>query len=208
MSFLLEELFLEGYLDVSKLILDYSKDLELGPSDIVVLLKILEYIKGGKKVRIGKLSSDTGISKTDVEASLGVLTDNHLYGSIITTNEDGVADERPTVKPLFDKLEDLLKRTQVAKVTHELEEIVGLYESGANKEITPVEYNRIEGFISEGFLPAEISDAIKATIKRGNVNINAVERIMLKNHQAMLEDKADTDKKKSVDLKKALAMIK
>jgi len=206
---MLEELFVEGYLDVNKLILDYYTNLDLNPTDVVVLIKILEYIKQQKKIRISKLSQDTALSKPEVERALESLTEKKLYGTLITTNENGVADERPTIKPLFDKLEMLINNNQVQKVQEELEEIVELYQQGANKVITPMEYNKIEGFVKEGFLPAEIRDAVKATIKKGNVNMNAVERVLLKNHHQMLDDNDKAvDAKKSADFKKALAMIK
>ncbi|MCR5706196.1 MAG: hypothetical protein K6G48_05320 [Acholeplasmatales bacterium] len=206
---MLEELFVEGYLDVNKLILDYYTNLDLNPTDVVVLIKILEYIKQQKKIRISKLSQDTALSKPEVERALESLTEKKLYGTLITTNENGVADERPTIKPLFDKLEMLINNNQVQKVQEELEEIVELYQQGANKVITPMEYNKIEGFVKEGFLPAEIRDAVKATIKKGNVNMNAVERVLLKNHHQMLDDNdKSVDAKKSADFKKALAMIK
>lgn len=209
MIVLLEELFIEGYLDIYKLIIDFSNDLELTPNDSIVLIKILDYIKAQKKIRISKLSADTSLNKTLVEQSLESLIDKRLYGTLITTNEDGVADERPTIKPLFDRLEGIIKNNQVKKVQTELEEIIELYQQGSNKVISPMEYNKIEGFINEGFLPAEISDAIKASIKKGNVNINAVERILLKNHHQMLDDNdKGVDAKKSADFKKALAMIK
>ena len=88
-------------------------------------------------------------------------------------------------------------------------EIVNLYEEGTNKQITPIEYNRFESFVNEGFLPSEIKDAVKATIKKKNVNINAVERILIKNHHQMLDDNEErVDPKKTADLKKALSMLK
>ena len=49
---MLEELFQCGYIDVNKLILDFYKDLGLSSNDVIVLLKILEYIKSSKRIRI------------------------------------------------------------------------------------------------------------------------------------------------------------
>ncbi len=203
---MLEKLFLDGYLNVSKLILDYQKELELTPNDVIVLLKILDGIKANKRIRITKLSQETLLPKSDVELSLEHITNKKLYGTIITTNEDGIADERPTIKPLFDTLEDLLKKSQLLSVEAELKAIVSLFEEGVNRPITPAEYNKIESFIQEGFLPAEIEDSIKATIKKGNTTMNSVERTMIKNHHNMLEE--PKDEKKSLGLKKAFEMIK
>lgn len=203
---MLEKLFLDGYLNVSKLILDYQKELELTPNDVIVLLKILDGIKANKRIRITKLSQETLLPKSDVELSLEHITNKKLYGTIITTNEDGIADERPTIKPLFDTLEDLLKKSQLLSVEAELKAIVSLFEEGVNRPITPAEYNKIENFIQEGFLPAEIEDSIKATIKKGNTTMNSVERTMIKNHHNMLEE--PKDEKKSLGLKKAFEMIK
>lgn len=203
---MLEKLFLDGYLNVSKLILDYQKELELTPNDVIVLLKILDGIKANKRIRITKLSQETLLPKSDVELSLEHITNKKLYGTIITTNEDGIADERPTIKPLFDTLEDLLKKSQLLSVEAELKAIVSLFEEGVNRPITPAEYNKIESFIQEGFLPAEIEDSIKATIKKGNTTMNSVERTMIKNHHNMLEE--PKEEKKSFGLKKAFEMIK
>ncbi len=203
---MLEKLFLDGYLNVSKLILDYQKELELSPNDVIILLKILDSIKANKRIRISKLSQETLLPKESVELSLEHITNKKLYGTIITTNENGIADERPTIKPLFDTLEDLLKKSQLLSVEAELKAIVSLYEEGVNRPITPFEYNKIESFISEGFLPAEIQDAIKATIKKGNTTMNSVERTMIKNHHNMLEE--PKDEKKPSGLKKAFEMIK
>lgn len=203
---MLEKLFLDGYLNVSKLILDYQKELELTPNDVIVLLKILDGIKANKRIRITKLSQETLLPKSDVELSLEHITNKKLYGTIITTNEDGIADERPTIKPLFDTLEDLLKKSQLLSVEAELKAIVSLFEEGVNRPITPAEYNKIESYIQEGFLPAEIEDSIKATIKKGNTTMNSVERTMIKNHHNMLEE--PKDEKKSLGLKKAFEMIK
>jgi DNA replication protein DnaD len=203
---MLEKLFLDGYLNVSKLILDYQKELELTPNDVIVLLKILDGIKVNKRIRITKLSQETLLPKSDVELSLEHITNKKLYGTIITTNEDGIADERPTIKPLFDTLEDLLKKSQLLSVEAELKAIVSLFEEGVNRPITPAEYNKIESFIQEGFLPAEIEDSIKATIKKGNTTMNSVERTMIKNHHNMLEE--PKEEKKSSGLKKAFEMIK
>ena len=54
---MLEELFIEGYLDIYKLILDFSNDLELTPNDSIVLIKILDYIKAQKKIVLQRLPS-------------------------------------------------------------------------------------------------------------------------------------------------------
>ncbi len=202
---MLEQLFLDGYLDVYKMILNYQYALELTPNDVLVLFKILDYIKNSKKIRINKLATDVNLSKTDVEQSLDNLINKKIYGTIITTNEDGFADERPTIKPLFIKMEDLLKTSQIEKVKGELSSIVSLYESGTNKPISVMEYSKIESFVTEGFLIEEIKDAIKAAIKKGNVNISFVERTIVKNHINASDSKPGV--KKESELTKALAKL-
>ncbi len=203
---MLEQLFIDGYLDIYKMVLNYQSDLELTPNDVLVLFKILDYIKTSKKIRVNKLAQDLNISKGDVETSLDNLINKKIYGTIITTNEDGVADERPTIKPLFDKLENILKSSQINKVKGELANLVSLYESGVNKPITIMEYAKLEGFVQEGFLVDEIKDAIKAAIKKGSVNMNFVERTILKNHVNPNEAKPEV--KKQSELAQALAKLK
>lgn len=203
---MLEQLFIDGYLDVYKMILDYQTDLDLSPNDVLVLFKILDCIKKDKKIRITKIAQDINVSKQCVESALENLISKKIYGTIITTNEYGMPDERPTIKPLFDKIEDLVKSSQIKKVKAELQNIVSLYESGINKPISIMEYSKLEGFISEGFLVDEIKDAIKAAIKKGNVNMSFVERTIIKNHRSVLEQKNEEEKKPS-ELAKALAKL-
>lgn len=202
---MLEELYEQGYLNYQALILNNYKRFEINEVDAIILIKILDLYKTTKKIRVNKLSQETGIPKKTIEDSLNNLITKNLYGINLVLNDNGLSEEKISLDPLFDKLEGIFKGEEIVKVEEGLKKIVSLYEGEIQRPVTPQEYAVLEDFIiKDGFSTEDVEKAIKAIVKMGRVNLSTLE------HELFAAKRESLSPKKSVnpDTANALKKIK
>lgn len=200
---MLEELYEQGYLNYQALILNNYKKIEINEVDAIILIKILDLYKTTKKIRVNKLSQETGISKKTIEDSLNNLITKNLYGINLVLNDNGLSEEKISLDPLFDKLEGIFKGEEIVKVEEGLKKIVALYEGEIQRPVTPQEYAVLEDFIiKDGFSTEDVEKAIKAIVKMGRVNLSTLEHELFSAKRESLSPKKNVNPDTANALKK------
>lgn len=208
MIMVLEKLYEEGYLNYQNLLLNKYKMLEISERDVIVLIKVMDLYKSNKKIRVSKLSQETGISKKEIEESLDNLLTKNIYGLEVALNDSGLNEERYSLTPLFDKLELLFIKETSLEIDEALKNIVKIYEHEILRPVTPQEYVVIEGFIkNDGFSPKEVLESIKEAVKVGKVNLGFIEKNLIKNKEKNLGSQP-LDEEKAKKLNKIMDLLK
>lgn len=199
---MLEKLYEQGYLNYHILILNNYKKLEIQEADAIVLIKMLDIYKTNKKIRVNKLTQETGMSKKQVEECLNNLITKNIYGIDVVVNDAGLNDERVSFVSLFDKLESLFKEESVLKVENNLKSIIESYEQEIKRPVSPQEYMIFEDFlIKDGFTILEIEQALKEAVKINRITLSQIEKNIISNRKKSITGSPviDANKKKALD---------
>lgn len=200
---MIEKLYEQGYLNYQSLVLSNYKKLGINEIEAVILIKMLDLYKTNKKIRVNKLTQETGIPKRVVEECLNNLITNNIYGVDVVVNDQGLNEERVSFSCFFLKIETLFKENEVIESENELKTIIEMYEGEMNRPMTPQEYILFEDLlIKDGFLVTDIKQAILEAVKMNRLSINQIEKILITNRKNNFQTNRpviDENKKKVLD---------
>lgn len=202
---MLKKLFEDGYLDLDKLVLDKYTSLNLQAVDAVVLIKMLNLYKQGKKIRLSAIVKETQLPRPTVENSLINLQNNNIYKNEMISNENGVFEEKVNLDSFFALVESLYKEETRLASLGSLQETVNMYESEKGTPVTPQELSILEGFINnDGFTVQDINKAIIEAVKANKVTLKFIEGVLFKGRSKSL---SSDQKEKSSSLNKLYNMF-
>lgn len=204
---MLKTLYFKGYLDYKSLILDNYKELDIKELDAIILIKILELYKVNKKIRVSKVSQETGINKRVVEECLETLISKNIYSLDIVENANGLNDEVVNLDPLFDKIDLIFKKEENVKIEEDLSKVIKEYEEAVMRPLTAQEYGVFSSWMMDDkFKDTEIIYAIKKASDSKRVNLSYIEKLIIQSRESELRPKMDKDKAKK--LSEIMDMIK
>ncbi len=202
---MLKKLFEDGYLDLAKLVLDKYTSLNLQAVDAVVLIKMLNLYKQGKKIRLSTIVKETQLPRATVENSLINLQNNNIYKNDLISNENGILEEKVNLDSFFSLVESLYKEESRLASLGSLSDTVSMYESEKGTPVTPQELSILEGFINnDGFTVQDINKAIIEAVKVNKVTLKFIEGVLFKSRSKSLSGE---QKEKSSSLNKLYNMF-
>ncbi len=205
---MLLKLYEDGFLNYQALLFKYYQSLEMSEIELVVMNSILDIYKSSKKIRINKIVNATKLARNDVENALNNLMIKKLYAVIFVENENGISEERYSLEPFFNKLEDCFKSEAVLKVEEQLKEVITIFERESNRTISPMEYSIFEDFINkDGFSIEDIKNAIKIAVKQNKISLSFIEKQLLRKKENLLNGERPLDDRQKKDLAEAFKLI-
>lgn len=163
---MLEILIKKGYIDYERLLMDYSKALGLSAEEVVVLLKLLkEYLKTDDLV-VENLPNELLMTSYKIDKTVANLMERGYY-EVYIVYDQGVGKEKVSFKPLFQRIESLLKEEQTFD-PYSIQEANRLLTQKLNRVLTSSELDILQSLmIEDHYTFDQIQTAIE-DIKRKN----------------------------------------
>lgn len=175
---MIEKLYDINALDISKVIINYQKDLNITLEESVILLELCDLIKNGNSNIENSISTKLNIDSIKVSDSIARFIDlGYLELNFNVVN--GIGKENYSIKPLFKQLEMILSGSTVNNTNPE--DIIMFLETVINRTLSSKELEAVNDWLDNG----KSIDDIKNTIKNLNVSgisitINRIERELFK----------------------------
>lgn len=139
-----EKIFLAGYFDYKKFILDNSKVLGLTPNDALILIYLIDnYFKNIKIIDVDNLVNTLNLHKNEINNSLTNLLENSFYNVSLVSGTNGL-EEQISFIPLLKKIEDFYKDEELDDTN---KKIFTLIERKSKKILSASDYDNINNLI-------------------------------------------------------------
>ena len=103
------QLYINGYFNYKNFLYDNALALGLAPSDILVLIYLLdEYKKGNKKINIADIENKILLHKNEISNVLSNLLEKSFY-NVVLVNQNNILEEEITIEPFIKKVEEFYK---------------------------------------------------------------------------------------------------
>ncbi len=144
---MLQELYLKGFLNYSKLLMEYSKALGLNAEEAFVLTKILDNYLTTKILSIEELQTQVLIKSNHLDKIVASLMERNYY-EIYLSYDNGKGVECISFTPLFSRLEYLLNQEQT-KDPYDIEKANQFLCKNLNRVLTANELEILENLMVE-----------------------------------------------------------
>ncbi len=163
---MLEILIKKGYIDYERLLMDYSKALGLSAEEVVVLLKLLkEYLKTDDLV-VENLPNELLMTSYKIDKTVANLMERGYY-EVYIVYDQGVGKEKVSFKPLFQRIESLLKEEQTFD-PYSIQEANRLLTQKLNRVLTSSELDILQSLMIEDHYTFDQIQTAVEDIKRKN----------------------------------------
>lgn len=200
---MLLELYMDGYFDYQKYLLNNAVKLELTPNEIIVLLYLLdEYKKGSNSISLAKIEEHCLIHRNEITTALSNLLEHSLY-KVYMQQEKGIGVEKFSVEPFFQKIEQNYVE-QNKPEEDEINKIIKYVEKKANKILTAADYDAILMLVSEEhYSYQDFVDTVNHIEKsKYDVTIRNIQRFIAKNDNPVILDESLQNFMKKIGLKR------
>lgn len=165
---MLNELFIKGYLNYSKLILENAKVLGLNASEAFILIKILDNYHESHSLSIEKLSNQVLINSNNLDQIVVTLMERGYY-EIFISYENGKGEECISFKPLFAMIENIVNNN-VDLDKYDIEKANRYLVNSMNRVLTANELETLQGLmVDDHYSYNEIVEATNEIIKSRRV---------------------------------------
>ena len=145
---MLKKLYLEGYFDYKKFIIDNQKKLGLTPNETIVLLSLLEsYAKDQDSISMDSIQDKVLLPKEEVAESLSKLLTKKYY-SIFLKESDGRSYEAISIDGFFNHSKDILNNT-LSESDSDIYTITSLVQDKINRVLSSSELDIITTLVNE-----------------------------------------------------------
>lgn len=184
---MLKRLYELGYLDLSKVILDNYKDIDINPTEAVILIKMLELDKSCEPILTSSIARKTGMTTVDIQNSLVVLMEKNLY-EIYLEYDKGIGQEKYNFNQLFRILEEIFKQKITPEVdATDMKVVMDLIEGELKRNVTPIELEMIRSWLdTDKFTVLDVKNALVEVVSSGKVNIKSINRSLQKERNKSL----------------------
>ncbi|MCD8204209.1 MAG: DnaD domain protein [Coprobacillus sp.] len=177
-------------LDFSYLLLENYKDLKISEDELAVILMIDHLIsQDNPLITADLLSLKMNLDVSTIDSLLASLLKKH-YIEYVTTWRGTVTTLDPLQEILFSEFEFTSAKKKTSKKLQELpDNIYTKIEKELSRTLSPVEVDKISGWLALGHTEEMILDAVKEAVKRNKKSLREVDKILLS-----WEKKADQQK--------------
>lgn len=145
---MLKKLYLEGYFDYKKFIIDNQKKLGLTPNETIVLISLLEsYAKDQDSISMDSIQDKVLLPKEEVAESLSKLLTKKYY-SIFLKESDGRSYEAISIDGFFNHSKDILNNT-LSESDSDIYTITSLVQDKINRVLSSSELDIITTLVNE-----------------------------------------------------------
>ena len=145
---MLKKLYLEGYFDYKKFIIDNQKKLGLTPNETIVLISLLEsYAKDQDSISMDLIQDKVLLPKEEVAESLSKLLTKKYY-SIFLKESDGRSYEAISIDGFFNHSKDILNNT-LSESDSDIYTITSLVQDKINRVLSSSELDIITTLVNE-----------------------------------------------------------
>lgn len=184
-------------LDFRYLLLEYYKKLNISESELAVLL-MMDHLLGQKNALVTPdlLSVKMNLSMKELDKIVVGLMNKGFVA--IETGKKVKTSLKPLRKKLYDVFEEVLaKEHEINKNSEKAETVKTVRDAFAeslNRNLFPLEVNMIHEWVYQGCSEAEILEAFRDCLKKGQKTLKDVDKILLTNKAKRdLETKGATD---------------
>ncbi|MCD8204193.1 MAG: DnaD domain protein [Coprobacillus sp.] len=167
-------------LDFNYLLLENYKDLKISENELTVILMIDHLIsQDNPLITADLLSLKMNLDVNTIDSLLSSLLKKH-YIEYVTTWRGTVTTLDPLNEILFSEFQFTKAKKDTSKKLQELpENIYTKIEKELSRTLSPVEVDKISGWIALGHSEDMILDAVKEAVKRNKKTLREVDKILL-----------------------------
>ncbi len=175
---MIEKLYDIDAIDLSKIIINFQKDLNISLEESVILLELCNQIKAGSNNLESVISNKLNIDSIKVSDAIARFIDlGYLELNFNVVN--GIGKESYSIKPLFNQIEIILSGNNITKSNPE--DTIMYLETMINRTLSSKELEAVNDWLDNG----KSLDDIKKTVKNLSVSgisitINRIERELFK----------------------------
>ncbi len=175
---MIEKLYELNAIDLSKVIINYQKELNISLEESVILLELCEQIKLGNTNLENVISSKLNIDSIRVSNSIARFIDLG-YLELNFKVENGIGKENYSIKPLFKQLEIVLSDTPIKEENPE--DAIMYLETIINRTLSSKELEAVNDWLDNGKSIDDIKNTVKTlTVSGISITINRIERELFK----------------------------
>ena len=138
------QLYINGYFNYKNFLYDNALALGLAPSDILVLIYLLdEYKKGNKKINIADIENKILLHKNEISNVLSNLLEKSFY-NVVLVNQNNILEEEITIEPFIKKVEEFYKNDDDNTTN---KKIFSLIEKKSKRLLSATDYENINNLI-------------------------------------------------------------
>lgn len=138
------QLYINGYFNYKNFLYDNALALGLAPSDILVLIYLLdEYKKGNKKINIADIENKILLHKNEISNVLSNLLEKSFY-NVVLVNQNNILEEEITIEPFIKKVEEFYKSNDDNTTN---KKIFSLIEKKSKRLLSATDYENINNLI-------------------------------------------------------------
>ncbi len=203
-----EQMVADKIIDFQKLLLKSHKGLNLDGISLTILLHLNSFLeKGYNMLSISKLETLMCEERATIESKLEKLVATNYINLTMVTTKDDQKMEIFTLEPLYEKLFNKLFLENVnydsanilGKEVFNRRELFELFEAEFSRQLSPLEREMIDGWISKGSFSLElIRAALKEAVYYGKLNMKYIQQILInwKKNNIRTIDEIDNYQKK------------
>ncbi len=175
---MIDKLYELNALDLSKVIINYQKELNISLEESVILLELCEQIKLDNTNLESVISSKLNIDSIRVSNSIARFIDlGYLELNFKVVN--GIGKENYSIKPLFKQLEIVLSDTPIKEENPE--DAIMYLETIINRTLSSKELEAVNDWLDNGKSIDDIKNTVKTlTVSGISITINRIERELFK----------------------------
>lgn len=161
---MIEKLYELGCLNIEKLILKYPQELGINNDEVIILLKLIDVLSKGEKVKESSLAKSTNFDELFVSNTLAKLMELNIIGFGFDI-KNGLGEGKYNIDPLFSQLENIIKNdTNKADNT---DKIIEFLESKLLRTLSPTEMDRVLEWKEEDINLSDVERACKKVEDKG-----------------------------------------
>ncbi len=138
------QLYIDGYFNYKNFLYDNALALGLAPSDVLVLIYLLdEYKMGNKKINIADIENKILLHKNEISNVLSNLLEKSFY-NVVLVNQNNILEEEITIEPFIKKVEEFYKNNDDNTTN---KKIFSLIEKKSKRLLSATDYENINNLI-------------------------------------------------------------
>ncbi|XJS11593.1 DnaD domain-containing protein [Aerococcaceae bacterium WGS1372] len=182
-----------GFTAIPNVLFDQFHSLELSGDEMVLLLFMMSLINRNIPVKdIEQVANGLGWSNHEVFEGLNALLNKDFLDIELVTNQEGKKEDHYTLRPLFDKLDEIhfqkTSQTVNEPASNESLNVVPLFEQEFGRQLTQIELETLGDWVNVSKYDGElIKLALKQAVLNQALSLKYIDRILLNWEKKILE---------------------
>lgn len=182
----------ENHYTVPKYVLSYAKSLGLDMSSLILLIYFLN--KPNKSIfNYKKIVEDLNFSEKELLDSISILKDKNLLLILMEKNDSGILEEKVDISLFYDIIFSKILNDE--KEEEKEKDLYDNFEKEFGRTLSPMEYEIISTWLSQGIKKELILSALKEAVFNGVNNLRYIDKILYEWNKKGIKNAKDVSKK-------------